>query len=135
MAFLSAPSEKRHAILREVSDAHSTKKRYVEVRAGAQLKALLEVTNQHGQFHTDGMVFAKVCLRCSLVSPIDYFKSLSFAPSETALVYTAEANPESTREQEDDPYPKFCFTPHFGEQLSTKRRPTLLCSACAPEVN
>ena len=125
VAFLSAPSEKRHAILREVSDAHSTKKRYVEVWAGAQLEASLEVTNQHGQFHTDGMVFAKVCLRCSLVPPLDYFKSFSFTPSETALVYTAEANPESTGGQEDDPYPKFRFTPHFGEQLYTKKRPTL----------
>lgn len=40
-------------------------------------------------------------------------------------MYTAEANPETTEKQGDDPYPKFRFTPHFGEQLYTKKRPTL----------
>ena len=40
-------------------------------------------------------------------------------------MYTAEANPEATEKQEDDPYPKFRFVPHFGEQLYTKKRPTL----------
>ena len=51
VAFLSAPSEQCYAILREVSDAHSTKERYVEVWAGARLEASLEVMNQHRQFH------------------------------------------------------------------------------------
>ncbi|KAH0833856.1 Alpha/Beta hydrolase protein [Lanmaoa asiatica] len=107
-AFLSAPSGKRHAFLKEVLNINGTKKRYVEVWSGAQLEASLEVTKQHGQFHTD-----------------DHFKSFSFTPSETALVYTAEANPETIEQQEDDPYPKFRFIPHFGEQLYTKKRPTL----------
>lgn len=40
-------------------------------------------------------------------------------------MYTAEANPETTEGGEDDPYPKFRFIPNFGEQLYTKKRPTL----------
>ena len=125
LAFLYAPSEKRLAILKEAPDANGAKKRYVEVWSGTHLEASLDVTKQHGQFHTDGTTFAGVFLRCSPPSPLDYFKSFSFNPSETALAYTAEANPETAEEQEDDPYPKFRFTPHFGEQLYTKKRPTL----------
>jgi len=70
-------------------------------------------------------------LRCSsgtLFTPftiLDCLGSFSFAPSETALVYTAEANPETTEERENDSYPKFRFVPHFGEQLYTKKRPAL----------
>ena len=60
LAFLPAPSEKRHAILREVSDANGVKKRYVEVWSGTHLEASLEVTKQHGQFHTDGIIFIGV---------------------------------------------------------------------------
>lgn len=56
---------------------------------------------------------------------LDCLRSFSFTPSETALVYTAEANLETTEEREDDPYQKFRFVPHFGEQLYTKKRPTL----------
>ena len=66
MAFLSALSEKHHAILREVSDANGAKKRYVEVWSGARLGASLEVTKQHGQFHTDGTIFTEVLVRCSI---------------------------------------------------------------------
>lgn len=40
-------------------------------------------------------------------------------------MYTAEANPDTTEKQGDDPYPKFRFVPHFGEQLYTKKRPAL----------
>ena len=65
VAFLSAPSEKHHAILREVSDPTGAKKRYVEVWSGVHLEASLEVTKQHGQFHTDGITFTGVFLRCS----------------------------------------------------------------------
>ncbi|KAF9228216.1 alpha/beta-hydrolase [Gyrodon lividus] len=108
-AFVVSPSKKCQAILREVSDSNSGgKKRYVEVWANSQLEASLEVTKRHGQFHTD-----------------EYFKSFSFTPSETAFVYTAEANPATTEALEDDPYPKFRFNPHFGEQMYTKKRPTL----------
>lgn len=124
LAFLCAPSETRHAFLKELPDANGGKKRYVEVWSGAQLEASLEVTKQHGQFHTDGIMFTRVLPSCTN-SCSDVFKSFSFSPSETALVYTAEANPETTEKQEDDPYPKFRFTPNFGEQLYTKKRPTL----------
>jgi hypothetical protein len=125
LAFLSAPSEKRHAILREASDANGAKKRYVEVWSGIHIEASLEVTKQHGQFHIDGIISTGVFLRCSPLTLLDCLKSFSFTPSETALVYTAEANSETTEEQEDDPYPKFRFVPHFGEQLYTKKRPAL----------
>ncbi|KAG9308649.1 hypothetical protein JVU11DRAFT_11604 [Chiua virens] len=118
LAFLPAPSGKRCAYLKEASDANGSKKRFVEVWSGTQLEASLEVTKQHGQFHTD-----------------DYFKSFSFSPSETALVYTAEANPETTEKQADDPYPKFRFTPHFGEQLYTKKRPYALCIPLAISIS
>lgn len=64
-AFLCAPSEKRHAFLKEVSDANGAKKRYVEVWSGAQLEASLEVTKQHGQFHTDGIIFIRVLPSCT----------------------------------------------------------------------
>ncbi|KIK91169.1 hypothetical protein PAXRUDRAFT_831063 [Paxillus rubicundulus Ve08.2h10] len=108
-AFLVSPSTERQAILREVSDTNGGgKKRYVEVWRNSQLEASLEVTKRHGQFNTD-----------------EYFKSFSFTPSETALVYTAEANPETTKALGDDPYPKVRFIPHFGEQMYTKKRPTL----------
>ncbi|KAF8838080.1 alpha/beta-hydrolase [Paxillus ammoniavirescens] len=108
-AFLVSPSRERQAILREVSDTNGGgKKRYVEVWRNSQLEASLEVSKRHGQFHTD-----------------EYFRSFSFTPSETALVYTAEANPVTTEALEDDPYPKFRFIPHFGEQMYTKKRPTL----------
>lgn len=40
-------------------------------------------------------------------------------------MYTAEAKPETAEKPEDDPYPKFRFVPHFGEQFYTKKRPTL----------
>ena len=57
----------------------------------------------------------------SVDSLLDHFRSFSFTPSESALVYTAEANLET----EDDPYSKFRFVPSFGEQLYTKKRPGL----------
>lgn len=70
-AFLCAPSEKRHAFLKEISDANGAKKRYVEVWSGTQLEASLEVTKQHGQFHTDGITFPDI-----LFSSTDSFHPL-----------------------------------------------------------
>ena len=55
VASLFAPSEKRHAFLRESPDTNGTKKRYVEVWSGTRLEASMEVTKHHGQFHTDGI--------------------------------------------------------------------------------
>ncbi|KAG1733832.1 hypothetical protein EDB19DRAFT_1192506 [Suillus lakei] len=51
----------------------------------------------------------------------DFLSSLSFSPSKTSLVYTAEAS----RNTDDDPYNKFRYTPHFGEPSRTKKRPTI----------
>ncbi|KAI6046609.1 Alpha/Beta hydrolase protein [Pisolithus marmoratus] len=108
-ASVLSPSGKRHAVLREVVDqSNSGKKRFVEIWADSRLEASLDVTKRHGAFHTD-----------------DYFKSLSFSPSETALIYTEEANPISVDDLGDDPYPSFSFNPSFGEGLYTKKRPTL----------
>ncbi|KAI6003273.1 Alpha/Beta hydrolase protein [Pisolithus orientalis] len=108
-ASVLSPSKKRQAILREIAEpSNGVKKRFVEIWADSRLEASLEVTKRHGPFHPD-----------------DYFKSLSFSPSETALLYTAEANPESVDNLGDDPYPTFRFNPNFGEGLYTKKRPTL----------
>ncbi|KAI5984636.1 Alpha/Beta hydrolase protein [Pisolithus albus] len=108
-ASVLSPSKKRQAVLREVADpGNGGKKRFVEIWAESKLEASLDVTKRHGPFHTD-----------------DFFKSLSFSPSETALVYTAEANPTVVEELGDDPYPSSRFSPNFGEGLYTKKRPTL----------
>ncbi|KAF9232903.1 Alpha/Beta hydrolase protein [Melanogaster broomeanus] len=106
-AFAVSPSKKYQAILREVADANS-KKRFVEIWTDLQVVASLDVTKLHGQFHTD-----------------DVFKSLAFSPSETALIYTAEANPDTEGDIQDDPYPNLQFKPDFGESLFNRQRPTL----------
>ncbi|KAH7882100.1 Alpha/Beta hydrolase protein [Phlebopus sp. FC_14] len=108
-----SPSGKRRAILREVADQSGAKKRFVEVWIDSQLEALLEVTKRHGQFHTDGSYHITQQSRSSAQG------------RRTALIYTAEANPESADDVEDDPYPKFRFIPHFGETLHSRKRPTL----------
>ncbi|KIM65541.1 hypothetical protein SCLCIDRAFT_22710 [Scleroderma citrinum Foug A] len=108
-AFVLSPSKKYQAILRETCDPNdSGKKRFVEVWSNSKLEASLDVTKHHGPFHTD-----------------DFSKSLSFSPSETAFIYTAEANPDSADDIGDDPYLKFRYTPNFGEGLYTRKRPTL----------
>ncbi|KAG1727233.1 hypothetical protein EDB19DRAFT_2042887 [Suillus lakei] len=98
-AFATSPSKSRQAILREANA-----KRFIEIWAGTQLEASLEVTNYHQAFLTD-----------------DFLSSLSFSPSETSLVYTAEASLNT----DDDPYNKFRYTPHFGEPSRARKRPTL----------
>lgn len=50
----------------------------------------------------------------------DFFACLSFAPSETALVYTAEANAPAG----DDP-DRFRYVPTLGERLQKRTRPSL----------
>lgn len=60
------------------------------------------------------------CTKDSLI--LEHLSSLAFSPSETSLVYTAEANaPKDT----GDPYHRFRYTPHFGEGIAGKKRPTL----------
>ncbi|EIM89231.1 alpha/beta-hydrolase [Stereum hirsutum FP-91666 SS1] len=104
---LHSPSGASIAILRETS-GDSGKKRFVEIwsAANSQLEAQLEVTSVHGAFYS---------------SPD--FHSLSFSPSETALVYTAEAN-DPTAENED-PYARFRYVPDGGESMTGLKRPTL----------
>lgn len=52
----------------------------------------------------------------------DHLSSLSFSPSETSFLYTAEAKAPSTQ---TDPYERFRFVPQFGEGLAGKKRPTI----------
>ncbi|KAG1796099.1 Alpha/Beta hydrolase protein [Suillus variegatus] len=106
-AFRTSPSKSRQAVLREVSNGTSTK-RFVEIWAGLQMEASLDVTKYHDAFHTD-----------------DFTSSLSFSPSETSLLYTAEANIIGDDNASDDPYPKFRYTPHFGELSRGKKRSTI----------
>ncbi|KAG1795267.1 Alpha/Beta hydrolase protein [Suillus variegatus] len=106
MAFRTSPSKSRQAVLREVADGTSTK-RFVEIWAGIQIEASLDVTKYHDAFHTD-----------------DFTSSLSFSPSETSLLYTAEAIIGDDNAS-DDPYPKFRYTPHFGELSRGKKAPTI----------
>ncbi|KAH7911153.1 Alpha/Beta hydrolase protein [Hygrophoropsis aurantiaca] len=106
VAFAISPSKARSAILREVAGQNgSGKSRFVEIWAGPHLEASMAVTNIHGAFHAD-----------------DFLGSLSFSPSESALLYTAEVDVDA---KNDDPYPKFQYTPHFGETLYSKKRPTI----------
>jgi acylaminoacyl-peptidase len=49
----------------------------------------------------------------------EYLASLSFAPSESAILYTAEGKTPET----EDPFEKFRFNPDFGEGLVGKKRP------------
>ncbi|KAF8837150.1 alpha/beta-hydrolase [Paxillus ammoniavirescens] len=106
-AFAVSPSRKHQATLREVENTNG-KKRFVEIWADLQLVASLDVTQVHGQFYTD-----------------DVFKSLAFSPSETALIYTAEANSDTVKDLRDNPYPYHRFKCDFGESYSNKRHPTL----------
>ncbi|KAG2344168.1 alpha/beta-hydrolase [Suillus weaverae] len=98
-AFATSPSKSRQAILREANS-----KRFVEIWAGSQLEASLDVSNYHQAFLTD-----------------DFLYSLSFSPNETSLIYTAEASVDT----DDDPYNKFRYAPHFGDTSRAKKRPTI----------
>ena len=53
------------------------------------------------------------------VYTLEYLASLSFAPSESAILYTAEGKTGETK----DPFEKFRFNPDFGEGFSGKKRP------------
>ncbi|KAH9061748.1 alpha/beta-hydrolase [Lactarius deliciosus] len=94
-----SPSSKLTAILRET---HSTdKKRFVEIWEGERLEASVDVTKAHGAFYTD-----------------DQLSTLAFSPSETSLVYTAEANaPENNT---DDLFSKFRFLPDYWRAIQSR---------------
>ncbi|KAF8268744.1 alpha/beta-hydrolase [Lactarius quietus] len=98
-----SPSCKLTAILRETNPAD--KKRF-------RLEASIEVTKAHGVFYTD-----------------DQLSTLAFSPSESSLVYTAEANaPENNT---DDLFSKFRFLPDYGERYVGRKRPTLFVARWA----
>ncbi len=48
---------------------------------------------------------------------------MAFSPSETALLYTAEAN--ATSNTKDDPYAKYRYKPTLGEGFNGKKQPHL----------
>ncbi|EIM89069.1 alpha/beta-hydrolase [Stereum hirsutum FP-91666 SS1] len=106
-ATLYSPSRTFNAILRETS-TDGIKKRFVEIwyTQESRLEAELEVTSLHGSFYSSSD-----------------FKSLSFSPSENALVYSAEANEIAT--EDADPYARFRYIPDGGESMTGLRRPTL----------
>ncbi len=64
-----------------------------------------------------------------LLPPADQLSTLAFSPSETSLVYTAEANtPENNT---DDLFSKFRFLPDYGERYVGRKRPTLFLARWA----
>ena len=120
-----SPSGKLTAVLRETNSA-GDKKRFVEVWEGERLEASINVTKAHGVFYADGE-----SLPLSLSHPVthihpklsDQLSTLAFSPSESSLVYTAEANaPEN---EGDDPFAKFRFLPDYGEGYVGRKRPTI----------
>ncbi|KAF8651083.1 hypothetical protein AX16_004945 [Volvariella volvacea WC 439] len=54
----------------------------------------------------------------------EYLASFTWSSDEKSFIYTAEANPPSSKDS-DDPYARFRYKPHLGEGLVGKRRPTL----------
>ncbi|KAF9491956.1 alpha/beta-hydrolase [Pleurotus eryngii] len=98
-----SPSGKLKAVLRE-SGNEDDKKRFVEIWRGDRLEISTEVTDKHGAFYSD-----------------DYLSTLSFSPTESAVVYTAEANPPG---KDSSLLDRFRFTPSLGEGLPTRKRPT-----------
>ncbi|KAI0278386.1 alpha/beta-hydrolase [Russula aff. rugulosa BPL654] len=106
-----SPSGKLTAILRE-TDSAGEKKRFVEVWEGERLEASINVTKAHGVFYAD-----------------DQLSTLAFSPSESSLVYTAEAN---APEEGDDPYAKFRYLPDYGEGYIGRKRPTIFIARWVP---
>ncbi|KAF9449698.1 alpha/beta-hydrolase [Macrolepiota fuliginosa MF-IS2] len=103
VAHTVSPSFKFRANLRESKQGTSTK-RFVEIWSGDRAYVSFEVTDYHQAFYLD-----------------EYLSTLIFSPSETALLYTAEANaPHVTP---DDPYAKYRYRPSFGEGFGGKKRP------------
>ncbi|CAA7262322.1 unnamed protein product [Cyclocybe aegerita] len=102
VAQIASDSGKKRAVLRAVKSDKGTA-RYVELWVDGYLQVSLDVTDQHGDFYAD-----------------EFLGSLSFAPSESALVYVAERKVPD--EENKDPFRKFKFDPDFGEGLTGKRR-------------
>ncbi|EIW81417.1 alpha beta-hydrolase [Coniophora puteana RWD-64-598 SS2] len=106
LASAVSPSGAHQVHLRSVADPDngSKKRRVVEVWKDSRIIASMDVTDKHGDFHTDA-----------------FLSSLSFSPSETALIYCAEPNGDKDTEK-TDPYQKWRFVPHGGEGMSKKKR-------------
>ncbi|KAF8154267.1 Alpha/Beta hydrolase protein [Crassisporium funariophilum] len=102
VAQVVSSSGRRRAVLRAVKVEKSKSCRLVEIWNGNTLEVVLDVTESHGEFYTD-----------------EYLASLSFAPSESAILYTAEAKVSESK----DPFQRFRFNPDFGEGLVGKRNP------------
>ncbi|KAF8800386.1 alpha/beta-hydrolase [Phlegmacium glaucopus] len=102
VAQVTSPSRKLRAVLRISKSGDSSPTRLVEIWNKDLLEVSANVTECHGDFYAD-----------------EYLASLSFAPSESAILYTAEGKiPEAK-----DPFEKFRFNPDFGEGLVGKKRP------------
>ncbi|KAF9474509.1 alpha/beta-hydrolase [Pholiota conissans] len=108
VAQIVSPTGRSRATLRNVKTAKGrdgAATRVVEVWREGLLVVSMDVTEYHGDFYTD-----------------EFLDSFCFAPSELAILYTAEGTaPES---KDSDPYSKFRFIPDLGEGLSGKKRPT-----------
>ncbi|KAF5347238.1 hypothetical protein D9756_009923 [Leucocoprinus leucothites] len=98
-----SPSYHFRANLRETKQGTSTK-RFIDVWTGNRIDVSFEVTDHHQAFYLD-----------------EYLSTLTFSPSETALLYTAEAN--GPQNSPDDPYAKYRYKPSFGEGFGGKKRP------------
>uniref|UniRef100_D8QGN1 acylaminoacyl-peptidase n=1 Tax=Schizophyllum commune (strain H4-8 / FGSC 9210) TaxID=578458 RepID=D8QGN1_SCHCM len=89
------------AVLRETAD----RKRVVEVWRAGQLDVSHDVTEAHDGFYSDAA-----------------YGTLHFSPSETAVIYVAEAKPPQNA---DPAYKKFEYTPPLGEGYPGRKRPTV----------
>jgi prolyl oligopeptidase family protein len=137
-----SPSGKLTAILRETNSA-GDKKRFVEVWEGERLEASVNVSKAHGVFYTDGEPSSvaqsprylpppppKHTNKPETFFPLDQLSTLAFSPSESLLVYTAEANaPEN---EGDDSFAKFRFMPDYGEGYIGRKRPTIFIVRWVP---
>ncbi|KIM37876.1 hypothetical protein M413DRAFT_448146 [Hebeloma cylindrosporum] len=99
-----SPSGKRRAALRSVKNSNGSTSRFVEIWTDDLLQTALDVSDYHHDFYTD-----------------EFLSSLSFSPSESAILYTAEAKAPET----EDIFQRFRFDPDFGEGLSGKKRPAI----------
>ena len=103
----------------------------------AGVKQLFELGTAFVSHFGFGGVSSKNTVVCKPLSHLTRLasRSLAFSPSETALVYTAEANPNDfdnikhEHEYEYDAtshdYDKYRFLPSFGEKLGGRKRPVL----------
>jgi len=93
----------------------------VDVWARDRIEVSYEVTDHHQAFYLDGECHIQVSALSSLSKHLEYLSTLTFSPSETALLYTAEAN--DTQNNSHDPYAKFRYRPNFGEGFGGKKHP------------